>query len=72
MLGTVLGTALGLGLGWALIRAASGTQLAQLSVPVRQLAVIVVVATGAAVMAAALPARRAARLDVLRAIQTGD
>jgi putative ABC transport system permease protein len=72
MLGTVLGTALGLGLGWALIRAASGTQLAQVSVPVGQLAVIAVVATGAAVMAAALPARRAARLDVLRAIQTGD
>ncbi|MGZ6907912.1 MAG: ABC transporter permease [Acidimicrobiia bacterium] len=71
LLGTTLGTALGLGLSWALIRAASGTQLAQLSIPVRELAVIIAVAAAAAVLAAALPARRAARLDVLRAIQTG-
>ena len=71
LLGTALGTALGLGISWAMIRAASGTQLAQLSVPVGELAVIVAVAAVAAVLAAALPARRAARLDVLRAIQTG-
>ncbi len=71
LLGTTLGTALGLGVSWALIRAASGTELAQLSVPVTELATIVAVAAGAAVLAAALPARRAARLDVLRAIQTG-
>ena len=71
LLGTALGTALGLGVSWALIRAASGTELAQLSVPVTELAAIVAVAAGAAVVAAALPARRAARLDVLRAIQTG-
>ncbi len=71
LLGTALGTALGLGISWALIRAASGTELAQLSVPVTELAAIIAVAAGAAVVAAALPARRAARLDVLRAIQAG-
>jgi putative ABC transport system permease protein len=71
LLGTALGTALGLGIGGALLRAAGGTELAQLSVPVQALAMIVVVATGAAVVAAALPARRAARLDVLQAVQAG-
>ena len=65
LLGTALGTALGLGFSWAMIRAASGTELAQLSVPVGELVAIVAVAAGAAVVAAALPARRAARLDVL-------
>ena len=71
LLGTALGTALGLGISWALIRSASGTELAQLSVPVTELAAIIAVAAGAAVVAAALPARRAARIDVLRAVQTG-
>ncbi len=72
LLGTTIGTALGLGISWALIRAASGTELNQLSIPVLELVVILALAAGAAVVAAALPARRAARLDVLRAIQTGD
>jgi putative ABC transport system permease protein len=38
------------------------------TVPVHQLGLIVLVTTIAAVAAAAVPARRAARLDVLRAI----
>jgi putative ABC transport system permease protein len=68
LLGTVLGTGLGLGLSWALIRSSTGTALAQYRVPAGELAVIIAVAAVAAVLAAALPARRAARLDVLRAI----
>ncbi len=71
LLGTVLGTGLGVGLGSALIRSSSG-ELHQLAIPGGELAVIVAVAALAAVLAAALPARRAARLDVLAAIQSGD
>ncbi len=68
LLGTSLGTAIGIGFGSALIRASSSQGITQMTIPVRQLAVIVVFAAAAAVMAAALPARRAARLDVLSAI----
>jgi putative ABC transport system permease protein len=69
LLGTTLGTALGIGIGAALIHAASkSADVNQLSIPLREITVIVVLAAVAAVIAAAVPARRAARLDVLRAI----
>jgi putative ABC transport system permease protein len=41
-----------------------------LSIPWRQLVVFVVLAAIVGVLAAVLPARRAAKLDVLRAIRT--
>ncbi|HEX4492772.1 MAG TPA: FtsX-like permease family protein [Acidimicrobiia bacterium] len=69
LLGTTLGTALGVGIGSALIKASKG-DVHQLSVPVKEIAVIVVLAAIAAVIAAAVPARRAARLDVLEAIRS--
>jgi putative ABC transport system permease protein len=68
MLGTTLGTAIGLGFSWALVRALGDQGIDRLSIPAVQLAVIVAFAAGAAVLAAVLPARRAARLDVLTAI----
>jgi putative ABC transport system permease protein len=68
MLGTTLGTAIGLGFAWAITQAAKSQGLGQLTIPVRELAVIVALAAVAAVGAAALPARRAARLDMLSAI----
>ncbi len=71
LIGTILGTGLGLGLASSLIRASTG-QLQQLAIPGAELAVIVGVAALAAVAAAAFPARRAARLDVLGAISSGD
>ena len=40
------------------------------AIPVQSLAVVVVLAALAGVVAAILPARRAARLDVLRAVVT--
>jgi len=60
----------GLGFGWALIKAiaGNGNGINQLTIPVGELSVIVALAAVAAVLAAALPARRAARLDVLKAI----
>jgi putative ABC transport system permease protein len=68
LLGTTMGTAIGLGFGWAIMKASSDQGINKLTIPVGQLAVIVVFAAFAAVIAAALPARRAAKLDVLEAI----
>jgi putative ABC transport system permease protein len=70
LLGTTTGTAIGLGFGWALIKAiqGNGSGINQLSIPVGELSVIVALAAVAAVIAAALPARRASKLDVLKAI----
>ena len=65
--GTVLGAGLGVALGWALIRAADISDFSVRPVPV---AVIVTGGAIAGLLAGALPARRAARLDVLRAIAT--
>ncbi len=70
----VFGALLGIGVwttfGVAFQRAKDSTGLSELSVPVGRLAVFVVVAGVAGVLAALLPARRAARLDVLQAIAT--
>ncbi|MGV3759144.1 MAG: ABC transporter permease [Actinomycetota bacterium] len=66
--GTVLGLAIGLFFGWALVTAMADEGLTTLAVPVAQLAVVVLIAAVAGVLAAVLPARRAAKMDVLRAI----
>jgi putative ABC transport system permease protein len=68
LLGTAVGTALGLGFGWALVKAMGSQGIDQLAIPAARLVVIGVAAALAAVMAAAIPARRAARLDALEAI----
>jgi len=54
--------------GWALVTALAGEGLNTFTVPVTSLVVVVLLAALAGVVAAVLPARRAARLDVLRAI----
>lgn len=68
LLGAVIGTALGVGFGWALVQALASEGIDQLAIPGTRLVLVVVIAALAAVLAAALPARRAARLDVLAAI----
>jgi putative ABC transport system permease protein len=68
LLGTTLGLTIGAAFGWAIVRALESEGLSTFTIPVGQLAVITVIAAGAGVGAAVLPARRAARLDVLRAI----
>jgi putative ABC transport system permease protein len=70
--GTVLGLLIGLGIGRALVYAikASGIETAETVVPVGQLAAIVALAGASGVVAALLPARRAARLDVLDAVSS--
>ena len=70
--GTTTGLAVGLFLGWSMVFAVkqSGIETAEFVVPYGQLGVIVAVAALAGVLAALLPARKAARLDVLEAIAT--
>src|SRR5262245_3481598 len=68
--GTVLGLAIGLFFGWALVQALSDEGIDHFAIPWRVLAIVLVLAGLAGVVAAILPARRAAKLDVLRAITT--
>ena len=70
LLGTLLGIVVGTGFGIAFIRAlaSQGANVLDLAVP-RQL-VYLVLAVVAGVLAAWFPARRAARVDMLRAIAT--
>ncbi len=70
VLGATLGVVLGIGFGVALMYALRDQGLEVISVPWGQLAVFLVLALLIGVLAAVLPARRAARLDVLRAIAT--
>jgi putative ABC transport system permease protein len=68
LFGALLGIVIGIGFGWALQRALEPEGVTELSIPVGQLAVYLVFAALAGVLAAVWPARRAARIDVLRAI----
>ena len=68
VLGAVLGVVLGIGFGIALMHSLREEGLEVISVPVGQLVTFLVVSVVIGVLAALLPARRAARLDVLRAI----
>ena len=68
LLGTALGLVIAVFFGWALVTALKDQGLAGFVAPVNRLAVIVVLAGFAGVVAAILPARRAARLNVLDAI----
>jgi len=70
LLGAVLGVGLGLVFGVALQRSQADSGIQVLSVPFVQLFIFVVLAALVGVLAAVWPARRAARLDVLRAITT--
>lgn len=66
--GALLGIVVGTAFGVAFQRALVDQGITELSIPAARLAVFVLVAGCAGVLAALLPARRAARLDVLRAI----
>ena len=68
LIGSVLGVIIGLGTAASLVHILRDNGLTDLAVPGRQLALYVGLAVAAGVLAAALPARRATRLDVLAAI----
>ncbi|MFZ2012222.1 MAG: FtsX-like permease family protein [Nocardioides sp.] len=68
VLGAVLGVALGIAFGVAMMYAVRDEGLNVIAVPWGQLAIFLVLAVLIGVLAAVLPARRAATLDVLTAI----
>jgi putative ABC transport system permease protein len=68
VLGAVLGLVVGTFFGWAMVRALEDIGATQFAVPVGQLVGFVVLAGLAGILAAVLPARRASRIDVLRAL----
>jgi len=70
LLGAALGVAMGVVFGVLITYALRDEGLEIISVPVVQLGVFFVLALVIGVLAAVLPARRAARLDVLKAIAT--
>jgi len=68
--GTLLGLVVGVFFGWALVAAQKNQGLSVFSVPWLTLLIIILLAGLAGVVAAILPSRRAAKLNVLRAIVT--
>jgi ABC-type antimicrobial peptide transport system permease subunit len=66
--GALTGLGLGVVLGWTVQHMAASSGVEVLSIPFAQLGLYVLAAGAIGVVAAAWPARRAARLDVLRAI----
>jgi putative ABC transport system permease protein len=69
--GTLGGLGLGVLIGWGVVRAASGElSMSTVAVPLGPMAVVLVAGALVGVLAAVRPARRASRIDVLRAIAT--
>jgi putative ABC transport system permease protein len=70
ILGAVLGLAVGVFFGWTVVRALRSQGITEFALPVGQLVGFVIAAGVAGILAAILPGRRAARIDMLRAITT--
>ncbi|MTB22518.1 MAG: FtsX-like permease family protein, partial [Actinobacteria bacterium] len=70
LMGTLIGLVIGIVFGWALVTALADQGITSFAIPWTQLVIIVIIAILAGVGAALYPARRAARLDVLRAISS--
>jgi putative ABC transport system permease protein len=70
VLGAILGLAVGAFFGWAMVRALRDQGITEFSVPGGQLVGYVLAAAVAGILAAVLPGRRAAKVDVLRAVTT--
>jgi putative ABC transport system permease protein len=68
VLGALLGLAVGVLFGWAMQRALADLGIDHLAIPVGQLLLMLIVAALLGVIASVLPARRAAKLNVLDAI----
>ncbi|HET6949168.1 MAG TPA: FtsX-like permease family protein [Acidimicrobiales bacterium] len=66
--GALLGLVIGVFFGWALVRAMDDEGLNTFTLPVVSLLAVVLLAALAGVVAAVLPARRAGKIDVLRAL----
>jgi len=70
VLGALLGIVVGVFFGWAMVRALHSQGITSMTVPYGQLLFYVILAGVFGVLAGLLPARRAARLNVLEAIAT--
>jgi len=70
LIGAVEGLVVGIAFGWAIVVALKTAGVTTLAIPFVQLAVIVVLAGLAGVLAARRPGKRAAKLDILKAIST--
>ena len=68
LLGTIVGLVIGVFFGWAVIEALKDQGFTKFAAPFGQLLLVVIVGGFAGVLAAVFPARRAAKLDVLRAV----
>lgn len=68
LFGTTLGLAVGTFFGWAIVQAMADEGIDTLTVPIASLATVTLIAALAGALAATMPARRAAKLDVLRAL----
>ncbi|WP_235487692.1 FtsX-like permease family protein, partial [Frankia sp. AvcI1] len=66
--GAVLGVAVGSIFGWALTKALASQGISTFAYPVPTIIIVIVVGVLLGILAAVFPARRAARMDVLRAI----
>ena len=70
VLGSLIGVVLGLSLGWVVVQALADQGLNTFSVSIPSIAVFVGMAAVLAIIAAWLPARKAAKADILDAIAT--
>ncbi len=68
LFGALLGVVVGLAFGWLAVTAIPDTIIDRLAIPWLTLVIYVIIATVAGLLAALIPARRAARLNVLEAI----
>jgi putative ABC transport system permease protein len=68
LFGALLGVVVGLAFGWVTVIAIPESIINKVSIPFMALVIYVILATVAGLVAASLPARRAARLNVLEAI----
>lgn len=71
LFGTGLGLAIGTFLGWAMVGALAHQGTGQLVIPAGPIITVAVIAVAAGIGASILPARRAARVDILTAIAVG-
>ncbi len=70
LLGTILGLLIGVVFAWAMVRSLNDQGIDQFSLAPARLVLIVVLAAIFGTLAAALPARRASRLDILQSIHS--
>ncbi|MBO2452660.1 FtsX-like permease family protein [Actinomadura barringtoniae] len=70
VLGAVLGLAVGIFFGWTLVSSLKSQGITEFQLPIGTLIALVVAAGLVGVVSAILPGRRAARIDVLRAVTT--